>query len=151
MTRFASLAIAALVAAIALPVLAQTPQFAKPEDAIKFRQDTLKELQKNFKRVADMAGGRDPFDAKVAEESAQRAAELIKQPWAAFGPGTEGGKAKPEIWREQDKFKELASKAEGEVAKLAVAAKTGNLDTIKASVGAAGASCKACHDSYRNR
>jgi cytochrome c556 len=36
-----------------------------------------------------------------------------------------------------------------EVAKLNAAAKTGNLDQIKAAFGAAGASCKACHDDFR--
>jgi cytochrome c556 len=36
-----------------------------------------------------------------------------------------------------------------ETAKLASAAKTGNLDAIKAAFGATAASCKACHDAYR--
>ncbi|RDI29361.1 c-type cytochrome [Pseudacidovorax intermedius] len=145
---FRSLVSAAAVAILATNAVAQ-PTFATPQDAIKYRQATLKEMQQNFKRVADMASGRADFDAKVAESSAARAAELIKQPWAGFGPGTEGGKASPAIWKEQDKFKAAASKAEGEVAKLAAAAKTGNLDAIKAAIGPAGASCKACHDSFR--
>ena len=145
---FRSLVSAAAVAIIATNAVAQ-PTFATPQDAIKYRQATLKEMQQNFKRVADMASGRADFDAKVAESSAARAAELIKQPWAGFGPGTEGGKASPAIWKEQDKFKAAAGKAEGEVAKLAAAAKTGNLDAIKAAIGPAGASCKACHDSFR--
>ena len=145
---FRSLVSAAAVAILATNAVAQ-PTFATPQDAIKYRQATLKEMQQNFKRVADMASGRADFDAKVAEASAARAAELIKQPWAGFGPGTEGGKASPAIWKEQDKFKAAAGKAEGEVAKLAAAAKTGNLDAIKAAIGPAGASCKACHDSFR--
>ncbi|MBO9645665.1 MAG: cytochrome c [Pseudacidovorax sp.] len=145
---FRSLVSAAAVAILATNAVAQ-PTFATPQDAIKYRQATLKEMQQNFKRVADMASGRADFDAKVAESSAARAAELIKQPWAGFGPGTEGGKASPAIWKEQDKFKAAAGKAEGEVAKLTAAAKTGNLDAIKAAIGPAGASCKACHDSFR--
>ena len=151
MIRLAALACAATLAVAALPSLAQPQKFDKPEDAIKFRQATLKELQQNFKRVADMASGRDNFDAKVADESAARVAELIKQPWPAFGPGTEGGKARPEVWSEQAKFQDLAGKAQGEMVKLAAAAKSGSLDAIKASIGAAGASCKACHDSFRSR
>lgn len=131
------------------PALAQ-PTFATPQDAIKFRQSTLKEMQQNFKRVADMANGRAEFDAKVAETSAARAAELIKLPWAGFGPGTEGGKARPAIWKEQDRFKGYAAKGEEEVAKLAAAAKTGSLDAIKAAIGGAGASCKTCHDAFRD-
>jgi cytochrome c556 len=34
--------------------------------------------------------------------------------------------------------------------KLQVAAKSGDLERIKAAVGATGASCKACHDVYRD-
>ncbi|RYF58449.1 MAG: cytochrome c [Comamonadaceae bacterium] len=149
MSRFMLPALA-LSALALLGVSAQAQQtFATPQDAIKFRQATLKEMQQNFKRVADMASGRESFDAKVAETSAARAAELIKLPWAGFGPGTEGGKASPAIWKEQDKFRAAADRAEGEVAKVAMAAKTGNLDAIKAAIGGAGASCKACHDAYR--
>ena len=140
--------VAAVAALAAMPASAQ-PTFATPQDAIKYRQQTLKEMQQNFKRVADMASGRADFDAKVAETSAARAAELIKMPWVGFGPGTEGGKAKPAIWKEQDKFKAAAARSEEEVAKVAAAAKTGDLAAIKASIGAAGASCKACHDMYR--
>jgi cytochrome c556 len=33
--------------------------------------------------------------------------------------------------------------------KLSAAAKTGNLDSIKAAVNATGGSCKTCHDAYR--
>jgi cytochrome c556 len=131
--------------------LAQAPSFATPQQAIEYRQATLKELQQNFKRVADMVSGRTSFDAAVAESSAARAAELIKQPWAGFGPGTEGGKANPAIWQEFDNFQAAATRAQEEVGKLAAAAKTGNLDAIKAAVGQAGAACKACHDQYRRR
>lgn len=137
------------LALIGAPAQAQ-PSFATPQEAIKFRQATLKEMQQNFKRVADMASGRADFDVTVAEASAARAAELIKLPWAGFGPGTEGGKALPAIWKEQDKFKGAASRAEEAVAQVAVAARSGSLDAIKAAIGGAGASCKACHDSFRD-
>jgi len=149
MSRFVPSVLAAALVACAVPAIAQQ-QFATPRDAIKFRQATLKEMQQNFKRVADMASGRADFDAQIAQSSADRAAELIQQPWAGFGPGTEGGKALPAIWKEQDKFQAAAARAEEEVGKLAVAARTGSLDAIKATIGSAGASCKACHDSFRD-
>lgn len=37
----------------------------------------------------------------------------------------------------------------GEAMKLNAAAKTGNLDQIKAAFGNVAGSCKACHDSFR--
>jgi cytochrome c556 len=38
-----------------------------------------------------------------------------------------------------------------ETAKLAAAAKTGNLDALKASFAAAAGTCKACHDAFRSQ
>lgn len=38
-----------------------------------------------------------------------------------------------------------------EVGKLVAAAKMGNLDALKAAFGDTAATCKACHDSYRNK
>jgi cytochrome c556 len=40
---------------------------------------------------------------------------------------------------------------QAEVGKLHTAAKGGNLDTIKTAFGAAGQSCKACHDDFRKK
>ena len=126
-------------------------QFAKPEDAIKYRKNTLFVMQQHFGRVAGMASGKVPFDAKVAADNAAVAEYMAKLPWAAFGEGTDKGdtRAKPEIWKEPAKFKEYADKLTAEMAKLSAAAKTGNLDSIKTAVGAVGGSCKTCHDAYR--
>lgn len=145
----AHLALAAGLAAAAVPAAAQ---FAKPEDAVKYRQSALSVMGAHFGRIGAMANGRVPFDAKVAAENAELVATLSKLPWAAFGPGTDkvgNTKAKPEIWAEQAKFKEASEKMMGETAKLAAAAKTGNLDAIKTAFGATAGSCKACHDAYR--
>ena len=67
------------------------------------------------------------------------------------GAGTEGGKTKPEVWKEQAKFHDLSGKMEAEVVKLNAAAKTGNLDNLKTAFGPAANSCKSCHDSFRNK
>lgn len=144
--RLAILALAGL--AFALPAAAQ---FAKPEDAIKYRKAGMTMMAAHFGRVAGMAQGRIPFDAKVAAENAEVAMMLSKLPYAGFGPGTDKGetRAKPEIWAEMDKFNAGAKKMQDEMAKLNVAAKSGNLDAIKAAAGEVGKSCKGCHDEYR--
>ncbi len=52
-------------------------------------------------------------------------AQLAKLPWAGFGPGTDKGRetrAKPEIWTEHAKFRELADNLGAETVKLAAAA-----------------------------
>lgn len=126
-------------------------QFAKPEDAIKYRKNALFVMQQHYARVGAMVAGKTPFDAKLAAENAAVADYMGKLPWAGFGEGTDKGetKAKPEIWKEQAKFKEGADKMQAEMGKLAAAAKTGNLDAIKTAFNATSGTCKACHDDYR--
>ena len=150
MKALACIAAAITLIAISAPASAQ---FAKPEDAIKYRQSALSVMGTHFGRVGAMANGRVPFDAKVAAENAEIVAEMAKLPWAGFGPGTDKGttKAKPEIWTEQVKFKESSDKLVAESAKLAAAAKTGNLDSVKTAFAATAGTCKACHDAFRNQ
>lgn len=146
------LACTAVVALLGFAVPASA-QFAKPEDAIKYRQSSLSVMGTHFGRIGAMVNGRVPFDAKVAAENAEVVADLAKLPWAAFGPGTEKGaipsRAKSEIWAEQAKFKELSEKMVLETTKLQAAAKSGNADALKTAFGATGATCKACHDNYQ--
>ena len=139
---------ALLGSAIALPAAAQ---FAKPEDAIKYRKAAFTVMATHFGRVAGMANGKIPFDAKVAAENAEIATMVSKLPYAGFVPGSDKGdtKAEPKIWTEMDKFNAGATKMQEEMVKLNAAAKGGNLDAIKAAVGETGKSCKACHDNYR--
>ena len=139
---------AVIALACALPAQAQ---FAKPEDAVKYRKNSLFVMQQHWARVGAMATGKVPFDAKQAQDNMEIVSTLAKLPWAAFGEGTDKGdtRAKPEIWKESAKFKEAADKFQVEVAKVNAAAKTGNLDNLKAAFGSAGSSCKACHDAYR--
>ena len=148
MNRLATYALAAACAALSVPAAAQ---FAKPDDAIKYRQNALFVMSQHFGRLGAMANGRVPYGAASAAANADVVVEMAKLPWAGFAPGTEGGKAKPEIWKEQAKFKELSEKMQAESVKLAAAAKAGNLDALKAAFGPTGASCKACHDAFRNQ
>ena len=144
------LMVAAALAAFftSVPVAAQ---FAKPEDAIRYRKAAFTVMGTHFGRVAAMANGRVPFDAKAAADNAELATIVSKLPYAGFVAGSDKGdtKADPKIWTENDKFLAAAAKMQEEIAKLNVAAKTGNIETIKAAVGETGKSCKACHDSYR--
>lgn len=148
MQKIAPLVLALAASALSAPAMAQ---FQKPEDAIKYRKASFTVLAAHFGRVGAMANGRMPFDARLAAENAAIAETMSKLPWAAFGPGTDKGdsRAEPEVWTEQARFTAASEKMMTEVAKLNAAAKTGNLDQIKAAFGAAGASCKACHDDFR--
>ena len=148
---FRSLSVAALGAAAFAVALPAAAQFAKPEDAIKYRKSVMTIQAAHFGRVAAMANGRVPFDAKVIADNAEIVATMSKLPFVAFIEGTDKGgdtKAKANIWTEKDKFGAAASKMQEEVTKLNAAAKGGNIDAIKAAVGATGQACKACHDQF---
>lgn len=145
-------ALIALATLLALPAFAQ---FRKPEDAVKYRQSVMYTMATHFySRLGAMANGRIPFDAKAAAEHADVVATLSRLPWHAFTPDTNGvGKtdAKPAIWTEQAKFKDLSEKMQAEVLKLQAASRTGDLEALKVAYRATGNSCKACHDAYTSQ
>ncbi len=147
-SHFAAATLAALTLGAALPAAAQ---FAKPEDAIKYRQSALRVMGTHFGRIGAMVNGKAPFDAAAAQQNAEIVTMMSTLPWQGFGAGTEGGKAKPDIWKESAKFKELSDDMGKKVIALNAAAKTGNLDTIKTALGAAGGSCKTCHDAFQEK
>ncbi len=134
--------------AVSLPAAAQ---FAKPEDAIKYRRAAFTVMATHFGRVAAMANGKIPFDAKAVADNAEIATIVSKLPYAGFVDGSDKGetRAEPKIWTEMDKFRAAAAKMQDEMAKLNAAAKTGNIDAVKAAVADTGKACKACHDVYR--
>jgi cytochrome c556 len=128
-------------------------QFAKPEDAIKYRKATMTIINTHFSRIAAMAQGKIPFDAKVAQDNEEVFATVSKLPWSAFGEGTDKGdtKAKAEIWSDQAKFKAAQDKFLAESLKLNAAAKTGKLDDLNVAFKGVGAACKGCHDGFKDK
>ena len=68
MKNLLSLVLATMSLVLSLPASAQ---FAKPEDAIKYRKSALTIMGTHWARLAGMAQGRIPYDAKVAAESAK--------------------------------------------------------------------------------
>ncbi len=137
--------------ATALPAAAQ---FAKPEDAIKYRQSVMTVMGTHFGRIGAVVQGKAPYDAKTTADNANIVATMSRLPFTAFVEGSDKGgntKAKPEIWKETDKFQAAGKEMQELVAKLDAAAKTGSLDAIKAAFGEAGKACKGCHDNYREK
>lgn len=125
-------------------------QFAKPEDAVKYRQSALQLIASHFGRMQPVMKGQVPYDAAAIKANVELLKTLSVLPWAGFVEGSQAGtSAKPEVWSDAAGFKAAQSKFEGAVDKLAVAANSGDLDRVRAAFGDVGASCKACHDSYR--
>ena len=121
MKRLASLALAAACAAVACPASAQ---FAKPEDAVKYRQSALFVMASTSAASAPWPTAACPTTPAAAVGTPKSWPRWPSCPGPASAPGTEGGKAKPEIWKEQAKFKEHSEKLVAETGKLVAAAKT---------------------------
>lgn len=151
-TTLASAAIvaAAIAAAVATPAAAQ---FARPDEAVKYRQGAWLVMNHHFTRIGNMARGRLPFDPRAALQDAEIVAALARTAPAAFGPGTDtpGDHARPEIWSESVRFREHGERLVAESGRLLAAAKTQDLAQIKAAFGPAANTCKECHDAYRSQ
>jgi cytochrome c556 len=102
-----------------------------------------------------MVKGDVPFDGAAALSHAEIVAAVSQLPFHAFIEGTAGNgekdTAKPNVWTERAKFDEAAQKLWTATANLATAAKSNNLDALKAAYGNTTSSCKACHDNFRAR
>ena len=142
-----------VLAVVALLTGAAFAQFAKTEDAVKYRQSAMSVIGTHFSRMGAVVKGEAPYAKDAFEQNANIVAMLMPLPWDAFmvAGSDKGSGMKAEALAQKDKFMELAKANQAEVAKLATVAKGGDLNAIKPQFGAAGASCKACHDMYRNK
>ena len=126
-------------------------QFKNSEDAIKYRQSAFTVMANSFGKIGAVVKGEAPYNKDEVAKNAAIVAMLSTLPWQAFGPGTEGGKAQADVWSDNAKFKAASEKMQLAVADLNKAAQSGDLDSIKKSFGAAGATCKNCHDDFKKK
>ena len=126
-------------------------QFAKTEDAIKYRQSVMFLVGQHFSRMGAVVKGEQPYNKEAFEKNAVLV--RVALPVALGGvhdPGSDKGSGmKADALAQKDKFTQMHNTTEAELAKLAAVAKGGDLNAIKPQFGAAGASCKACHDAYK--
>jgi cytochrome c556 len=126
-------------------------QFQKPEDAIKYRQSVFTVMSNSMGKIGAVVKGEAPYNKDDVAKNAAVIATLSSLPWQAFGPGTEGGKAQSDVWSDNAKFKAASEKMQLAVADLNKAAQSGDLDSVKKAFGAAGGSCKNCHDDFKKK
>ncbi|WP_417208222.1 c-type cytochrome [Antarctobacter sp.] len=139
----------AALAVFAAPAFAQ--ELPQP---VKARQGQFNIMALNLGILGGMARGTVDYDAEAAQAAADSlvAVSMISQP-ALWPEGTDsssidGTRALPGIW---DNIDDVMAKwaGFGEAAKaMAAVAGTGK-DAIGPNMGALGAACKACHDTYR--
>lgn len=144
---FRSLIAAAVLVALPATTLAQDARVAAQ---VKLRQSAYTVLGAQMGAMGAMASGRAPYDAAAFRLAAERAAFMATIVSDTFPAGsTANSKAKPELWQQQADFQKLMKDMQAKTAALATAAKGSDLEAIKPAFGAAGASCKACHDKYK--
>ena len=135
-------------AAIAWPVAAQ---YAKPEDAVKYRKAAFTVMNSHMGRIFAQLKSPTP-NVPIIQSSAQTVESMSKLPWDAFAPSTElvaDTRALPALFKNEAKVKDLAQKMQEEVAKLNTVAKTGDVAAIRTQFNAAAKSCDNCHDDFR--
>jgi cytochrome c556 len=121
--------------------------------AVAARQANFKQLGGAFKAINDQLKSGAP-DLAVIKASAQKMKDLAAQEptWFPAGSGPEAGVktgARPEIWSDAAGFAAAVKQLQGETAKLAAAAASGDLGAVKAQVPPTGKACSNCHDKYR--
>ena len=123
--------LAALACMTVGPLLATSAQaqFAKPEDAVKYRQSALSLMASHFGRMTPVIKGQAPYDAAQIKANVEVLKTLSALPWTAFGAGTEGGDARPEIWSDAAGFKQKQQAFQDNIVKLSAAADAGDLDS----------------------
>ena len=145
--------LASITFALAAPLLmanANAQAFGKAQDAIDYRQGAFQIMKAHFGALQPVVKGQIPYDEAMVLANVQILDQVSKLPWKAFGPGTEGGDALDDIWLDEDGFKAAQTKYLDSLGPLTAAAKEGSLDKLKAAFVETGASCKACHDSFRD-
>jgi len=141
---------AAVLAALAAgSVAAQVPA----DRSVKYRQSALTVMSTSFGRIGAYVKGDLKLEPAALAQNAEAVELMSKMAFDGFLQGTEQSsgatKAKPEIWKEWDKFKKLQGDLQAATTKLHEATKGGDAKAIQAAFGQAGQACKACHDAYR--
>ena len=139
-----------IVAALAVAAPAQA-QFAKPEDAYKYRASVMTLQGAHASRINGQLRSASPNLQTIAADAAVLDM-LDKLFFTAFPEGSDmvaNTRAKPEIWKEQAKFQEYKDRLNAEVAKLLAASRGGDLAATRTAFQSVGGVCKSCHDDFR--
>ena len=148
---------AKVVAIIIFMVVAATAvnaTFNKAQDAIRYRQAVMTLIGQHFGSMGQVVKGEQAHNQTSFAAEATVLEMLSKMPWDAFlYPESDRGKTKlkSKALKNKDDFMQAAQKFEDETTKLAAAAKTGDLNAIKAQFGAAANTCKGCHSDFKSK
>ena len=139
---------------VAIAVGGAYAQFAKPEDAIKYRKSVMFLIAQHFGRMGAVVKGKTAYDKQPFTQNAMVVETLSHLPWeASMMPGTDKGDTtlNAAVFAKQDEFKASAQAFETGTAKLVSVSQSGDLSAIKAQFGKVAKSCKGCHEKFRTK
>lgn len=147
--KFAIAAVAA--GSVLLSPLAMS-HFDDKEQQQSYRQSYFALVAANFGPMAATAEGKIPWDqARMEGWAGDLAALSSLNVMRGFADGSDKGttRAKPEIWQNKADFTDKLDDLKKALVALQQTTATGDQDAIKKQIGAAGKTCKACHDDYK--
>ena len=137
-----------VLACLALPCTGAQAQ--DDEAFVQYRQKIMAANGGSFGAINDILKNKLPYQNHIAThaQDIQRISTLVVE---AFKHEVTAGKtdAKPEIWKEWDKFTAAVKGLEEESSRLAEVARGGDLDAIGAQVKKLGEACSNCHKPFR--
>ncbi|GAA5236346.1 cytochrome c [Verticiella sediminum] len=140
-----------LALAAAAPIAFAEPQFDNTQEAVAYRQAALRLMGAHFNGLAPVMRGRATFDAAAVQQEVAVLRTLATLPWRGFADGAEGGNAQPAVWKDSARFEAALKNFQQSMGRLSQVAGEGDFDTIRAAYGDVAASCKACHQDFRQR
>jgi cytochrome c556 len=138
---------AALVAAL---VTGTASIAISDSDAIRARQQAMKEVGGAMQNLGAIVKKETPFDAGVVQKNAGIIAEALERASVLFPEGSQTGDvetwAMPEIWSDRADFDQKLEAAKTEAVTLQSVTIEGS---FPAALGRLGNTCKTCHQTYR--
>ena len=117
-----------LVTIVALLGGVASARFAKPQDAIQYRQAVMVLIGQHFKRMGAVIKGQADYDPAAFAVDAQLVETLARLPWeASLEPGTDRGDTtmRAKVFKEAEDFKAAAKAFEAATTALTQAAAGG--------------------------
>ena len=141
------------LAMVAVALIGTSALAQSAADAVKQRQDIMKGLFGNYRTASQIARGESTDVASVPASAEKAIADIRK--FATLFPAGSGReavpdtRAKPEVWSMRSEFEAKNTALIEETQKLANAAKTGDIEAVKAQYANVSRSCGGCHGGPR--
>ena len=138
---------------VSTPVAAQMSE-KQASNAIEFRQSIFQLVKSNIGPLGAMAKGKAPIDEAVIAKNAMRMEQLSLMISDYFVADTRGSGVKThaldKVWENTEDFAQKTK--DFTLATQALQTIIENKDTAnyRKGIGAVGATCKACHDDYKD-